>query len=382
MSPIQAYLLSGLLPKDTKEARKIRIQVPQYKLIQGNLYKRSFFTPWLRCIAPPQTDKIIKEIHEWSCGFNAEPRSMVVRITKQGYYWPSMHREATKTIQDYDKCKEQSAIRKSGVDGAIAVRIEHSTKWVEAKPIIVKNARQVEKFIWEYVVCRFGVPQMISSKDEKHFKEGIFADFCKGLKITHSFSPITEHMEIMHYIEKQLVRSQQSWVDNLAKELWVHRTLPRNSQEETPFSLTYGSEAIVPIVEATDDMGRTQETTKKGKEIASIEKYHYRNKLQKYHNTRNNYSNYIVGDFVLFPTSSQEKQGPHMINEVHKDGFYTLVNVADDSLIQKAKGTSLQVSFQYFHNEQYFEHNEQYFRIEAVLSNSTLSSAFILHRNP
>ncbi|GJS50232.1 reverse transcriptase domain-containing protein [Tanacetum coccineum] len=238
MSPIQEYLLSGLLSKDTKEARKIRIQVPQYKLIRDNLYKRSFFTPWLCCIAPPQTNKIIKEIHEGSCGFNTEPHSMVVRITKQG------------------------------VDGAIAVGIEHSTKWMEAKPITVKNARHVEKFVWEYAVCRFGVPQMISSKEEKYFKEGIFADFCKGLKITQSFSPITEHMEIMHYIEKQLVRRQQSWVDNLAKELWVHRTLPRNIQEETPFSLTYGSEAVVPIAKATDDRGRTQETTKKGKEIA------------------------------------------------------------------------------------------------------------------
>ncbi|GJY06982.1 hypothetical protein Tco_0374036 [Tanacetum coccineum] len=118
-------------------------------------------------------------------------------------------------------------------------------------------------------------------------------------------------------------------------------TLPRNSQEETPFSLTYGSEAVVPIAEAIDDMGRTQETTKKGKEIASIKKAHYRNKLQKYHNTRNNHTNYIVGDFVLFPTRSQEQQGPHMISEVHKDEFYTLVNVAEDSLIQKAKGTSL-----------------------------------------
>nr|GEU80405.1 reverse transcriptase [Tanacetum cinerariifolium] len=86
--------------EDSKEARKIRIQVPQHKLIRGNLYKISFFTPWLRCIAPPQTDKIIKEIHEGSCGFNVKPRAMVVRITKQGYYWPSMHREAAKTIQD------------------------------------------------------------------------------------------------------------------------------------------------------------------------------------------------------------------------------------------------------------------------------------------
>ncbi|GKB16919.1 reverse transcriptase domain-containing protein [Tanacetum coccineum] len=114
MSPIQEYLLSGLLPEDTKEARKIRIQVPQYKLIRGNLYKRSFFTPWLRSIALLQTNKIIKEIHEGSCGFNAEPRSMVVRITKQGYYWPSMHKEAAKAIQDCNKCKEQSAIWKAG----------------------------------------------------------------------------------------------------------------------------------------------------------------------------------------------------------------------------------------------------------------------------
>nr|GEZ19731.1 hypothetical protein [Tanacetum cinerariifolium] len=199
MSPIQEYLLSGLLLEDTKEARKIRIQ----------------------------TDKIIKEIHEGSCGFNTKPCSMVVRITKQGYYWPSMHREAAKKIQDCDKCKEQSAIRKAGMDGTIAVEstwpfshwgihilgllpmaprglqflaiaVEHSTKLVEAKPITIKNVRQVEKFAWEYVVCRFEVPRMISSKEEKHFKKGIFADFYKGLNIMQRFSPIMEHMEIMH----------------------------------------------------------------------------------------------------------------------------------------------------------------------------------------
>ncbi|GJU98781.1 reverse transcriptase domain-containing protein [Tanacetum coccineum] len=53
MDPIHEYLLSGLLPEYTREARKIRIQAPQYKLIRGNLYKRSFFTPWLRCVTPP-----------------------------------------------------------------------------------------------------------------------------------------------------------------------------------------------------------------------------------------------------------------------------------------------------------------------------------------
>nr|GEV11772.1 hypothetical protein [Tanacetum cinerariifolium] len=53
MDPTHEYLLRRLLPEDTKEARKIKIQASQYKLIRGNLYKRSFFTPWLSCVAPP-----------------------------------------------------------------------------------------------------------------------------------------------------------------------------------------------------------------------------------------------------------------------------------------------------------------------------------------
>ncbi|GJT30617.1 beta-grasp domain-containing protein [Tanacetum coccineum] len=119
-------------------------------------------------VASPQTDDIVKEVHEGSCGFNAEPRSIVVRITKQGYYWPSMNRDAAKVLQDYEKCKEQSAIRKVAESNAITVRsgwpfshwgvnilgplattprgfkflaiaVEHSTKWVEAKPVTPPN---------------------------------------------------------------------------------------------------------------------------------------------------------------------------------------------------------------------------------------------------
>ncbi|GJS80463.1 hypothetical protein Tco_0730344 [Tanacetum coccineum] len=86
MTPIYEYLVSGLLPKDLKESRKIRVEAPQYKLIRGSLYQRSFYTLWLRYVASPQTENIVKEIQEGSCGFNAEPQSMVVRITKHRYY--------------------------------------------------------------------------------------------------------------------------------------------------------------------------------------------------------------------------------------------------------------------------------------------------------
>ncbi|GJU89694.1 reverse transcriptase domain-containing protein [Tanacetum coccineum] len=52
MTLIYEYLLSGLLLEDPKESRKIKIKAPQYKLIERGLYKRSYLTPWLRCIGP------------------------------------------------------------------------------------------------------------------------------------------------------------------------------------------------------------------------------------------------------------------------------------------------------------------------------------------
>ncbi|GJX81533.1 reverse transcriptase domain-containing protein [Tanacetum coccineum] len=194
------------------------------------------------------TDDIVKEVHEGSCGFNAEPRSMVVRITKQGYYSPSMHRDAAKVLQDCEKCKEQSAIRKVAESSAITA----GSGWP----------------FRHWGVNILG-PMPIAP-----------GDLCKGLKLTQSFFPIMEHIEIMNHIEKQLARSKQGWVNDLAQVLWVHRTPPRNSQKETLFSLTYGSKAIIPIPEndvGKDDRGRIKEVEKirGNKEIASIEEAYY-----------------------------------------------------------------------------------------------------------
>ncbi|GKA71894.1 reverse transcriptase domain-containing protein, partial [Tanacetum coccineum] len=242
VTPIHEYLVSGLLPKDPKESRKIRVKAPQYKLIRGNLYRRSFYTPWLRCVASPQIDDIIKEV-----------------------------------LQDCEKCKEQFAIRKVAESSAITA----GSGW---------------PFSHWGVNILGPLPTALG-------------DLCKGLKVTQSFFPITEHMEIMNHIEKQLARSQQGWVDALAQVLWVHRTLPRNSQKETPFSLTYGSEAIIPLPEndvAKDDRGRIKEVDKRrgNKEIASIEEAYYQSKLRRHHSERSSHSIYKIRDFVLLSQSN------------------------------------------------------------------------------
>nr|GEX99539.1 reverse transcriptase domain-containing protein [Tanacetum cinerariifolium] len=52
MTQIADYLKEGVLLGDNKEARKLRLKARQYELREGVLYRRSFLTPWLRCIRP------------------------------------------------------------------------------------------------------------------------------------------------------------------------------------------------------------------------------------------------------------------------------------------------------------------------------------------
>ncbi|GJZ90951.1 reverse transcriptase domain-containing protein [Tanacetum coccineum] len=51
---------------------------------------------------------------------------------------------------------------------------------------------------------------------------------------------------LMEGIKTRLGREKAGWVDELPNVLWAHRTSIKQSNKETPFSLTYGSEAVIP----------------------------------------------------------------------------------------------------------------------------------------
>ena len=61
---IVAYLKEGRL----LEARRLRIRSARYVLINEVLYKRGFFQPYLRCLAPDEANYILREVYEGVCG--------------------------------------------------------------------------------------------------------------------------------------------------------------------------------------------------------------------------------------------------------------------------------------------------------------------------
>ncbi|GJT13143.1 reverse transcriptase domain-containing protein [Tanacetum coccineum] len=56
----------------------------------------------------------------------------------------------------------------------LVVAIDYFTKWVKAKPLVSTTGKHMEKFVWEHIVCRFGIPQIIISNNGKQFAKGIF----------------------------------------------------------------------------------------------------------------------------------------------------------------------------------------------------------------
>nr|GEZ63062.1 reverse transcriptase domain-containing protein [Tanacetum cinerariifolium] len=176
MTELVNYLKKGTLPADEKEARKIRLKARQYELIEGILYKRSFLTPWLRCVGPLQAEYVIKEIHEGSCSMHAGPRSVVAKAIRLGYFWPTMHRDAHDMIRKCSDCQIHRPVTrhpqqpltpitapwtfyKWGIDIAgpfpegprkvkfLIVAMDYFTKWIEAKAVATITGEQVKKFV-------------------------------------------------------------------------------------------------------------------------------------------------------------------------------------------------------------------------------------------
>ena len=52
---------------------------------------------------------------------------------------------------------------------------------------------------------------------------------------------------IVNGLKKMLDDAKGKWVKELSHVLWTYRTTPRRSTGETPFSMTYGAEAVIPL---------------------------------------------------------------------------------------------------------------------------------------
>ena len=110
MDPIWDYIIDGSLPDDPKEAAKIKARSARFTNHKGSLYKRGFFTPFLKCIVEKDTEYVLREVHEGICGNHIGARALAGKVLRQGYYWPTIPKDATDLVKKCRICQEHAKI--------------------------------------------------------------------------------------------------------------------------------------------------------------------------------------------------------------------------------------------------------------------------------
>ena len=107
-TPLISYLKTSVLPDGNDAARKLKVQASRFVLIKDVLYKRGFSRPYLRCLSHKETDYVMREVHEGICGNHSGARSLVHKLIRAGYYWPTMLKDAQAYVKACNKCQRFS----------------------------------------------------------------------------------------------------------------------------------------------------------------------------------------------------------------------------------------------------------------------------------
>ena len=70
----------------------------------------------------------------------------------------------------------------------LVVSIDYFTKCVEVEALATITEKKIQSFVWRNIICRYGIPKVLVSNNEKQFDNSIFRDFCSELGIKNHYS--------------------------------------------------------------------------------------------------------------------------------------------------------------------------------------------------
>ncbi|GJV81801.1 reverse transcriptase domain-containing protein [Tanacetum coccineum] len=256
MTPIHEYLTDETLPAERKKARAIKRKSQRFAIINGILYKKSFLGPWLRCVGPSQANYVLREIHEGSCSMHAGTRSVVAKALRTGYYWPTMHKDARALIKACQECQVHKPVQES------AGKIESDHISMAILQMGYRHSRAFPGRTRQSQIPNSGyglLYQVDRSKTSSNYHmkpNNPFRDWCEKLCIQQHFASV-KHPQMNGLVERanrslekgikaRLGKDNKNWLEEISHVLWAHRTMIKSSNGDTPFSLTYGMEAVIP----------------------------------------------------------------------------------------------------------------------------------------
>jgi len=139
----------------------------------------------------------------------------------------------------------------------MVVAIEYFTKGIEAESVVQITAHKVQHFVWKNIVCRFGVPRRLVSDNGTQLASQQLGKLCTQVGIKQVFASV-EHPQtngqvesanrvLLRGLKRRLKKAKGTWAKEVAIIVWAYHTTPQSTTGETPFSLVYGSDAMIPV---------------------------------------------------------------------------------------------------------------------------------------
>ncbi|KAL4363426.1 hypothetical protein GQ457_04G018740 [Hibiscus cannabinus] len=138
----------------------------------------------------------------------------------------------------------------------VLVVIDYFTKWVEAASYANITKATVCKFLKKEIICRYGLPERVITDNASNLNNTMIDEACRQFKIVHhnstTYRPkMNGAVEAANKNIKKIIAKTtdtfKDWHEKLPFALFAYRTSIRTSTGATPYSLVYGTEAVLPV---------------------------------------------------------------------------------------------------------------------------------------
>ena len=279
-------IIDYLTKPDAKADRATRLRSLNYVMYDNDLFKKGSDGLLLRCLNKVDAFRVMAEVHEGICGAHQAGVKMRWLIRRYLYYWPTILKDCIDYAKGCQPCQKVGPLKHVPIeelqycvkpwpfrrwaldtigmiyppsDGGhkfILVGTDYFTKWVEAKALKVVNQTKIIKFIQE-IINRFGTPQTLTVDNASVFEGRQLRAFTDsfGIRVTSATTYYPQangqaestNKIIKNGIQKMVERNPRDWHNLLSNVLWAYRTSKRTSTGTTPFALTYGHDAVLPM---------------------------------------------------------------------------------------------------------------------------------------
>nr|GEX53582.1 hypothetical protein [Tanacetum cinerariifolium] len=294
MTPIFEYLTEETLPADVKESRAVR--------------------------RPLQVNYVLRDIHERSCSMHPGTRSIVAKASRIGYYWPTMHKDARTLI----KACQDSQVH---------------------KPVPRNPQQQLTPITSPWPFYKWGID--------------IAGPFPEGPKKVKFLIVAMDYFTYLgEGIKARLDAGNKNWMEELSHVLWAYRTMIKSSNEDTPFSLTYETETVIPteigmptlrtekvdLIQNNEALEINLDLLEERIEQAAIHDAKSKAKIEMYYNSKVRNTSFKLGDVVYRNNDASRAEdtgklgpkweGPYKVTEALGKGAYKLRDLDGKQLSQ------------------------------------------------